>query len=78
MHCRVGEGAGLILEQIDATRLAGARVLGPDLGDEAGLPVDGLGQRHGGSCQCRPHLLGGEIEMDLQQTGHDAPLVWME
>ncbi len=31
MHGGVGEGAGLILEHIDAARLAGARVFGPDL-----------------------------------------------
>ncbi|MDF2403211.1 hypothetical protein GWQ27_17285 [Aeromonas sp. 5HA1] len=32
---------------MDATRLAGARVLGPDLGDKARIKGDGLGQRHG-------------------------------
>ncbi len=78
MHGGVGEGAPLILEQIDAARLAGARILGPDLGDEAGLPGDGVGQRHGRSSEGWSHHFGGEVEMDLQQAGHHKPLVGVD
>ncbi|MNN73671.1 hypothetical protein D3C81_1898050 [compost metagenome] len=70
MHLHVVQGAGLILEQIDAAGFAGAWIFGPDLGDEAGLPGDGLRQRHRRLGEGRPHHGGGEVEMDLQQTGH--------
>ena len=69
VHGGVGEGAGLILEQIDAARLAGARVFGPDLGDEARLLVMDSASGMAAAVRAGPISSAGKLKWICSRLG---------
>lgn len=71
MHAQIGLRAFLVGKQINAAGFLPARILRPDLPDEAGFLIDGGRQ----SLQLRAHIVAegaGVVEVDLQQFGHES------